>query len=88
MLKQLTVKQKVQAIQLLKLDLNSRKIATRISENVHYSGISRLKMKYEETNSVNDKSKTKRLYKLTDYNERISMIRHIMTDEYFTAVNI
>ncbi|GES88968.1 hypothetical protein RCL_jg16705.t1 [Rhizophagus clarus] len=49
--------------------------------------ISRLKKKYKETNSVSDKLKTGRPRKLTNCDERI-MVRHIMTDECFTAVSV
>ncbi|GES83001.1 hypothetical protein RCL_jg19929.t1 [Rhizophagus clarus] len=44
-------------------------------------------IKYEETNSISDKSKTGKSHKLTDRDERI-MVRRIMIDEYFTAVSI
>lgn len=83
----LTIEQRARALQLLDLRFSLREVAAKIGKNVHHTSILRLKKKYEETKSIENKPKSGCSRKLTDCDERI-IVRCIMTDECSTAVNV
>jgi transposase len=87
MVRKLTTEERVKAITLLNEGYSSRVVAEKLGRNVHHTSILRLKKKYQETGSVDNKPVSGRPRKLNDRQER-STVRKILTRECTTAVEV
>ena len=83
----LSTEDRIKAITLLEEGYSYRQVALRLSNNVHPSTILRLKRKYDETGTVQNKLLKGRPRLLTERDER-KIVRKIMVNECSTAVDI
>jgi len=83
----LSTEDRIKAITLLEEGYSYHQVALRLSNNVHPSTILRLKRKYDETGTVQNKPLKGRPRLLTERDER-KIVRKIMVNECSTAVDV